>query len=522
MKTLYSAFLLILLSFGTACSQSYQVDLGSVQPVPCEFDTTTTVNAYSKVRMYSTVNDQWNGDLDSLLCYSLVQVSGSWRFPTLSVPTNRSVFFEMVLDSALVVDTTTVYMLTSLGYETDIHLGMEMPDSSVSDTIEIAQDLIYDGSEALCFPTQKVVGQKINRLIYEYKSLGASYNLSLYSPSLNPHWDGTTIVPQVTQPQTDYGPNLVRYWHNIYPTADSVSYTDVEPWGNPTDSTLVQYYVDGYSSLHFQDYTALRGALVDGSDSIRHGLEVILGGSMCITFFEVLWEEGNQLVIDGGTIGFHGSTGCNLFGKGGGLKIKTGSRFEYGFNSVGMLALKTGGKLVIEPNAELIINGPVFIYEYYTDPESGQFYMELPVGAKLTFAEGSSLSNQFSKDGTMKLNVYMRGGDIDLSGLTEEEKGLVKLIYDEPSPQAWENLTLYPNPANETLQLLWVAERSGNLLNYDVFDMSGKLIVTQQVITQHAGHNKFQANVDFLDAGIYTMRLMSGNEVLARKKFVKN
>lgn len=525
MKTRYLLPVLLLVFFSSAKAQYYQIDLGTLVQEPCEVDSNTTVNTYSKVRMYSTTDDTWYGPEDSLLCYSLIQIGSSWRFPTASVPTDRSVFFEIALDSALTLDTSTVYLLWSLLYSESesVHIRFEMPDSSGNDTVSTMIDMSFEDQfeQVICFPTQKIIGQRISGVIYEYHSLGTNFNTYLNSPNLEPHFDGTQIIPQLTYPDINWGPNLVRYWHDIYPTADSVSYTDVMPYGNPTDSTLIQFYVYSDASLHFQDYTALRGALVEGSDSIRHGLDVILEGNMCLHWVEVLWEGGSHLVVDGGTIGIHGSSSCNLFGKGGGLTIRSGTKFHYGHNGVGMMALKTGGQLKIEPGAELIIDGPMFIYEYYEDPEPQQIYMELPVGAKLTFAEGSTLSNQFSKDGTMKLNIYMRGGDLDLSGLTAEEQQLINLIYDKPSPQSWENLTVYPNPTAEDVQLLWVAEDMGEDLTYEVFNQAGQLVLSGQLTTSTPGHNKLGLNTKNLVSGTYLIRLTGGGEVLARRRFVK-
>lgn len=531
MKTFILFLFFLSVSFNSVFAQYYSLPVGVHEQQPCEFDTTTTVDVYSKVRFYSTLDDTWNGELDSSFCYSLVQSgNNSWRFPMSSVPNDRSVFFELELDSALPLDTSTVYLMWSLLYHgcwsdgcEKVHLMMQMPDSSGMDTVYTMVDLVFESEvePSICFPTQKILGQQISRVIYEFHSYGVTYESSLYNSSLGPHYDGTSILPQLTNPQIDWGPYLVRYWHENYPSVDSVSYTDVMPYGTPEDSTLIEFYIPEYASLHFQDYTALRGALVDGSDSIRHGLDVILEGNICVTWFEVLWEGGTHLVANGGSIGFHGTKGCNLFGHGGGLKVKSGTEFHYGNDGIGMMALKTDAKIEIEPGAHLIIDGPVFIYEYGTDSVPQQLYMDLPVGARLTFAEGSSLSNQYSLDGSMHLNIRMLGGELDLSGLNDEERKFINLIYEEPSPRTWENLTIYPNPSIASTTLLWVASDKGEVIQYELVDMSGKLIRSGSFVTTDQGHNRFELNLNSLKSGTYTIRLMNGEDVLARRKIVK-
>ncbi|MBI1288452.1 MAG: T9SS type A sorting domain-containing protein [Flavobacteriales bacterium] len=530
MKRFYSFVFLFFFTVSVSFAQYYTLNVGTHETRPCETDSTTSIDAYSNVRMYSTLDDTWNGALDSSLCYSLVQNGNSWRFPLSTVPNDRSVFFEFEIDSALPLDTSTVYLMWSLLYYgcsssgcEKVHMKMQMPDSSGTDTVYSMVDLVFEtgGEPIICFPTQKIIGQEVIQVVYEFHSYGATNDTYFQNPNLEPHYDGTQIIPQVTYPQVDWGPYLVRYWNDVYPTPDSISYTDVMPYGSPTDSTLIEFYIPEYASLHFQDFTALRGALVDSSNSVRHGLDVILNGNMCITWFEVFWEGGTHLVADGGTIGFHGSKGCNLFGRGGGLKVKSGTEFHYGHNGIGMMALKTDAQIEIEPGGHLVINGPVFMYEYGTDTEPNQLYMELPVGAKLTFGEGSSLSNQYSKDGTMKLNIYMRGGELDLSGLTDEEQQLINLIYDKPSPRAWENLTVYPNPTVNSTTLLWVAKDAGEAIQYELFDMTGKRVENGSYFTTNPGHNRFELDLESLKAGTYTIRLTSGDEVLSRTKIMK-
>ena len=207
------------------------LDIGTVETAQCELDTTTLVNAYSKVRMYSTVNDEWDGPLDSSLCYSLVQIGNNWRFPSSTIPAGRSAFFDLLLDSVLPLDTSTVYLARPLlyagcgpaGCET-VHFAMEMPDSSGTDTVNVVIDLDfeYEFEQVACFPTQKIPDQRIRSLIYEFASISSAADLYFDSYlTLRPHWAGTYLIPQTTQPQiSGWGPNLVRYWHDIYPTGD--------------------------------------------------------------------------------------------------------------------------------------------------------------------------------------------------------------------------------------------------------------------------------------------------------------
>lgn len=530
MKHIYFLALSLVFVCSSSFGQSYTIGLGSPEVRPCEFDTLSSINAFSNVRIYSTLDDTRDGPVDSSLCYSLVLPNN--RFPLASVPTGRSVFFEVTLQEDMLLDTSTVYLFQSLlqtgcfswGCES-VHFEMMMPDSSGTDTVVNWKEYTMNELEMdpiICFTTQKIENQRISRVVVELSSINGSYQLNLYSMHIGPMPEGTRIIPQLTLPEANEFSNLVRYWHDIYPRADSISYTDVQPWGNPSDSMMVQYFVPWNSSLHFQDFTALRGALVNGSDSVRHGLEVILEGNICFVFsVEIFWDGGTSLVIDGGTIGMHGSGSCNQFGKGGTLRVRAGSDFQYGNMGVGMLALRTDAHIIIESGASMTINGPVFIYEFSEDLGPQQLYMELPIGANLSFGYGSSISNEYSKDGTMKLNIFMRGGTLDLSGLSAEDQQLINLIYDAPSVRSWENLTLFPNPATDDIQLSWVADKADEKLSYELVDVSGKLVGSEVIITANSGHNLFQTDISSLRSGVYILKLMKGDQVLARKRFVK-
>lgn len=538
MKNLYLTAFFFLFS-AIAYGQYYEIDRGVIEQRPCEFDSTSTIDAYSKIRMYSTLNDEWDGPLDSSLCYSLVQIGNNWRFPSSDIPMDRSAFFEMSLDSPLTLDTSTVYMVWPLFHYlcspfgcASVHLSLVMPDSSGNGITVANSELIYNSQydTPICFPTEKNLDQSMNGIIYEFGRINENNNLYLYTPLVESHWYGTQIIPQTTGEYLGgWSPKLIRYWHDVYPTADSLSYTDVVPLGNPLDSTVAQLYIDFQSSLHFRNHTALRGSLVNGSDSIRHGLEVILQGNLClIPFVEVQWEGGNNLVIDGGELDLHGATSCHMFGRGGRLKILSDSEFHYGHNGIGLLALRTGARIEIESGAELIIGGSVFMYEYGTETEPQQIYLELVEGAKLTFAEGSSLSNQYSIDGTMRLNIYMLGGELDLSGLSEAEIQLINLIYDTSGVgindelTAFDGLMIYPNPTVDNLHFTCNIEK-GTSLNYEIFDLSGKLTLQNSLITKKPDSDRFSVDVSALISGMYTLFLTNeSGEIISRQKFIKN
>lgn len=490
---------------------------------------------YSGIRAYSTLNDEPHGPIDSSFCYTVFQESGSWRFASDQVPSGRSVFFEVELDTAqnLGFDTTTVYTLEAFvsffnaaSEQWSAHMQVSMEDSSGTDTVQVDRELSFPSSSRACFVTQLISGQRLSDLTFEYRSNGGQQNFYTGGSSyFEPTWY-SQIVPQTTSDEelSQWYPHVFRYWHEIYPTADSISYTEVVPAGNPTDSVMIEWVVPVYTEVHFQDHTGVRGGLVNGSDSIRHGLELVLQGSICLgNIVEVGWENDNKLVIDGGEVLLHGETSCNVFGRGGGLHVRSGTSFRYGRNGVGMMVLRTGADISIEPGAELLIDGHVEMYEYGTDPEPQQLYMELPHGASLSFSENAVLSNAYSKDGTMRLNVLMKGGKVDLSELSATERDLVNLIYPPVSARPGENLALFPNPVYDQLNIEWNAENAGLPVHVEVFNASGQLMMHQELKTYAGGLNLFPVNTRRLASGVHVVVISDASgRKLTRDLFIKH
>lgn len=77
------------------------------------------------------------------------------------------------------------------------------------------------------------------------------------------------------------------------------------------------------------------------------------------------------------------------------------------------------------------------------------------------------------------------------------------------------SLTLFPNPANESCNILLPACESA--LTIDVLDISGRIVLTQNV---SRGEKEYQLDLSSLSSGMYTVRV-SGDRVLQTAKVVK-
>ncbi len=75
------------------------------------------------------------------------------------------------------------------------------------------------------------------------------------------------------------------------------------------------------------------------------------------------------------------------------------------------------------------------------------------------------------------------------------------------APQAFENLVLYPNPAQHTINL-----KNAENADIQVYDVLGKLILSQTHLSVNA-----QINVSTLEAGTYFMKISRNNDVTVKR-----
>jgi hypothetical protein len=80
-------------------------------------------------------------------------------------------------------------------------------------------------------------------------------------------------------------------------------------------------------------------------------------------------------------------------------------------------------------------------------------------------------------------------------------------------------ISVYPNPASEGVQVEWDANRIDQPTALEFFDVSGKLIYTRQV-----AENSNQEYIDFgqttIQPGLYLLRILNGEEALDYKQIV--
>ena len=529
--------------------------------INCPLDTTQSIATFTEWEAYQTTDDFWNGTKDSSRCFDIgipISFFGCNIFLSQSDST-RAVFLrlKLVATNRILLDSNALHKLMFSGYLSSglqlntndtcpdgycsgVMVGIEIPDSAGTGSAMRWYDagITAGGFLEFCFTTEYFPNNNyLRELIVKIRARPGSFHdtLSIKIVSIenfSSHYlvnqliDSSSVVP--------YNVSQFEYWlnatfsdfnylvmhSNSYPSAVNITPLDFYPVPNTAIQSQVNISLHPFASLTFQPFTGLRGGLVLG-DTIRHSINLILqGGNICMhPFVERLHFNGDQFTYRSGSVDFEGHSSCMLFARGGTLKIDDGAVFHYGSPGKGILAFKTGAKIEIGKNAALVVHNTLMMQEFFTDDGPQQIYLDLKRGSKLIFANGSRLSNKFSKDGSMKLNVLMKGGELDDGGLPENDRQLIMRIYDIPDDDENNNLTLFSNPFDDELSYSFISGKEMKM-EEKIYDVQGKLVrfATQQC---SIGVNYYKVNISSLSKGIYFLQLKPLEGKIVKRKLIK-
>lgn len=336
------------------------------------------------------------------------------------------------------------------GFCTGVIYGIEIPDSArtskiirtYADAAEFSTDEVFD----VCIVTEKFDENYLREVVFKFKLLNSSPTGLWFRPQYSQLFghedyyihrlDQDTLVYEYAYNVSDssynvglydigiadlpFGGNYILMHHDsTYPNANNISYLDLTPENNDTFPTTINLFVEFEQTLHPQPFTQFRGGLIEGSDSIRHHFNLINNGAnMCFSMYglDVIFEGRSNYIHQGGDIKFGAETACLLFKNESAFILADDTYFEYGKNGLGMLVLGHGGTLKLGKNSTLLVNNKMVLVEdpaLFGKVDDQQIYMELNEGSTLAFGEQAQLTNNFSIDRNMKLNIYMNGGILD-------------------------------------------------------------------------------------------------------------
>lgn len=521
----------------TATSQSFpSFYTRDIVRIPCPFNPLDSVDWVQGWRVYQTLDNTPDGPIDSSRCIDMYP--GSYSYAAVSiqlddVDTTRQLFVETSIPMSLYAE--SVYGLENNIYRYNfldnadtcaygpcsgayISLQSDNLQNGCSNTFELNSLL----GTSMCLSTESAANNTVTRFLFRFRFAGntAGNAIQLYTPYLSQLYyldkipDLQARLAQsgsntITFPDyNNYGDaSLVLYGDTVCPAMTSLYYHELSPTPNTTTVDTINLVIDYYGNLVFQPYTRVRGAHPVGDTINRHLVNIINnGGNFCMNYVvEKTFFNGEYYQHNSGSLSFESRRACLMFGTGGRLIVNNNATLDYGSEGRGIMALRTGGTIELRRNSVLNIRGGITMLENDWDTEPQQIYMDLNEGATMRFLPGSHITNIHSMDGTMKLNIYMKGGVLDLSGLSADERQLINLIYPDPAVDFKDNITIAPNPIGSNIRLSYLCAEPEDL-QYELYNLNGDLVASG---TWQAGEGLSYHYIaaDKLAKGTYIMRL---------------
>lgn len=532
-------------------SQYYFTNFNSVTQQTCPFDTSKTVTFPTGWIIYQTLDGTWDGAVDTERCISvetlpvgnlridLEQVNPAEPLFVRALPEEMAGIGELPVNQLMAIDffwspssfnnlvltgPTCVEDMCS-GIFTGIDVGV--PGAMRIHTALISADFYEIHA---CFPTEYFPGQNLREIILKFTfspdaDLSGEY-LNLYGMTVTPSWQ--SLISSVDAYESQYssatgeynvnayyasnqgGPSdrfLVIYTEPTFPSVLTPAYVTGTVIPPSNQQQVINLVVDDFQALEIQPFTHLRGALVEGSDSTRHIVNLVNnGGNLCINFVDLIFSGGNQYRHGkGGTINMHNSFSCFQFRNGSALRVLEDATLHYGNDGAGMLALCANSTIVLERNATLLVDAVLNIAECDDATAPTHIYIDLPKSASLVFTENARLTNRFSQGQQMELRVRMLGGTLDDSRLSAEDKALIRRIYPAPSPVFADNFSLSPNPFQQSPVLSYLSAEPEQL-TLQWLSVDGKILGKQQLTTQ-IGMNEWLLENTPPEAGWYWLHI---------------
>jgi hypothetical protein len=539
---------------------SYTTFFDTYETKPCPFDATKTISQPKNWVVYQTQNGAWDGPVDSSRCIAAT-VSGStgMKIDLTQIDPSRPLFVRAKAQEFFFTPSLTPNSLFNFNFygtvsDTSVHiktgancvesvcsgvfLGINIPGEVRKQSGLMTQygNYLEIGT---CFPSEFFIEQTLRDLVlkfqFEANAVLTNRSLQLSYIQISQTNGETGYVTEAIAAPFNYNASTSTYEMNIaetvpfsfsqaflmlytqigFPSASNPSYVEARPEPNSKVQETINLTVESFQSLEIQPFTYLRGALVEGNDTLRHIANLVNnGGEICFNFIDVVFNGGSGYKHSGGTLTMQSPFSCMQYRNGSALCVTKGAALHYGNEGTGMLALCANSTIVLEADATLVFDGVLNMSECNDLIPSQQLYMDLPPGARLIFTKDAHLTNQFSKDRQMKLNVRMLGGTLDDSALNPEDRALIQRIYPEPEANLANNLRVSPNPFEGVLNLEWNAAVA-ETLQVDWLDVQGKLWWTEKRSVEK-GLNTWSVAPN-VPAGVYFLRFSGGSGWFVKK-----
>lgn len=529
------------------CQQIPSADAYTAEDTVCIWDNTITFTTTKKYTAYQTTDNTFNGPIDSNYCVSLKydEAFSGLSFWPADFDLSRSIYIKAQINDneQIPLEKDAVYMLEEDFLNgTDglifgntcpelicsgLIIGITIPDSTLtSDTTRwhVISGDSYDYNT--CFATEKFEDQKLNSLIYKFTINPDLAEVAKdYSPPYINQLGDVQLITDLTNVEGNYVGGeynvydyyflsypigVLKYDNLTYPSTSYFDYIDVSPNPNTADVQIINLTINEGYTLLTQPYVQLRGAQVEG-DTLRHEVNLINnGGTFCVSVAEMIFDGNTHYIFKKGAMDLYSPMSCLMFRNGASIEVADDGHLAYGKNGTGVLGLGSGGTIKIGKNASLTINNRVSIIKNPNSVYSGDIYMNLNKGSKLTFGQGASITNDEKSLSGGHLCIYMNGGELDMSSLDDFSRQLIRLIYPEQEKTMSANMHVYPNPVQNSFTVEIVSAEA-TIGEIKILGLNGAVIFAKKYELEN-GINAIKIQIPDLKPGAYTIQCITTME----------
>lgn len=522
MRSAFVSMLLILLAANLKAQEFYD-NFREIEEVNCPFQSGTTVEWPVGWSVYHTKNNLWDGEVDSAWCISLdyiMQVGPDYMYISAEeIDGERPVFIRTLNhpDLPVLMPPNMLFVVGGLILLEDgtiLHLGTGNPPASgilisidipAEDGVqrdrrnnfyEFGDSTIGSYSES-CFASEKFADQYLQEVVLALSlrytidkgylaELGAINVYPVYyfdilaQHDIDKQWwvDTSYVIPvselgSMPYPIENY---LLPYTSPEYPSSQHISYYELSPFTLSDTAVTISVLVEEYMSLVPQPFTAFRGGLVEGSDSLRHCVELINnGGSLCLEIVEIAFEDDTKYVHKAGTVEMTTDAACMMFKAGAAMEIGDKAHLDYGSPAKGFLAMKQGSQLILNDDASMTINNTLVLQlTPTTDRTHPTVYLH--PGSKLSFSETAHLEAWGSAD--LRLQVMMLGGTLDVDALDVNERALIEIIYPSTIDHSDHDKLIVIQDQPGQIRVLFNGEQAEQGTIY-IVDLMGRVLIEE-------------------------------------------
>lgn len=486
----------------------------------------SSIRYYKDLQVYSTINGLWDGEKRSTQ-FPVIEGTESWESWVVPIKTDLEDEFIFVLDTNIniVLEKDSVYDLEQLTWRVNCRVRdyqqlmiVEKFDTSLRaftlDTVDVTDNRNY------CFCGTKYNG-RITAILQAIQPYDITKDAYLYTrPELKRYLNPRVVMDSI---KADFiGNDSVHYVDILWgkypyrsvvmsnpskdPYSTDTNFIEIHPFSPVKERVTVSLI--SYGGLFIQPHTEIVASMFDSATQTRHKLILDLeSGSFCLPIFiELVIKDDNELHLNGGNIALKGKRACTMIRDQASLVIGAEQEVKYGQDGIGILGLKPGCKVLFEEQASLTIDNMLLLSDYWETLEGGEIDITLRDGNELSFGPSGWVSNGPFAHGSVRLNIHLKGGTVNLEHLDAKSLELINLIhYDDELSNV--PLALYPNPARDLTSLSFTAMLSESV-QVQVIDAKGRLMYSAQMDISE-GRNTVQLETAQLPKGLYLVKIES-------------